>query len=613
MSTNAPGNRAEVKDTNAGTNTSFKSNAAPAAPRVTSWGAAGQMGLSRSATSEELGKGMKALEEALKDSRDISGEFTLLAIDGQANNNLTLSSIVVAGTHPDAPNVVSYSVLLLEGSGDPIAPLNKNVMGRPISVSRYASDVMNDYYVDAVREVVASRFAGMSLQQNSGITVPRGFRWDAKDAVKDLLVTATRAAGLGLTLASKSYAPLNVAHIDPRSSLQVTPDFEGADMQDYVGRPVRADLRVALSAVNNQANQQQLNGPARSEPIGIASGFVDLAWAPVAPSNTFGQQQGPLQKFAARLVLTTVENFRCADIGNQLLVMLSACRLLEGGNWMQAFLPRVSMNNPLRDASVLEIEGNLGNDPSGWGNPPDLKSGNVSTMELGKFLGNLIRPDVNMAMDVSRLGPDTYFNGIFEMATRVGPLGDLARTEILRAADELVNGNLAQYFNGNSPVLPDPDIILMGHYAGPDGRRLDIRNLDYVGVMNQVGRTNPTEGAIWSDTFANTSKDIDLRLVERKDKIQQILPDVVFTDVAYRVMIDPAFLVGFAKAAQASGLTMALGASNSAEFQSSRGTASWAGTGVNTNNFGVFNSGGFGGQRQNVGGYSSAAGSRYAV
>jgi len=243
-----------------------------------------------------------------------------------------------------------------------------------------------------------------------------------------------------------------------------------------------------------------------------------------------------------------------------------------------------------RDIGALNIEGNISNDPSGYDKLFDTKDSSFDGLALQRLITSLFMPGMFFSLRVSEAGADTWYNSVFKAAADGNPN---AITAILAAANTLTNGNFQKFYtSGQSPVLKNEDRVHSGYWSD-GGVKSDLADIDYLAVMNLVGRNDPTVGAAWTNTFYGTSEPLNVRLAARWKMINEITGGTaVLTGYARLVTFTNEFIEAFGKAVAATGLTMRqIGNTDNALFQQRAGASFLAGADVAPGVTGMFNSG----------------------
>jgi hypothetical protein len=398
--------------------------------------------------------------------------------------------------------------------------------------------------------------------------VPRTFNFDDAEAVRLLVVNAYVAIEQQM-FHEQGYPEVNLAEVSRDAFLQTSVLYGQPEAISATQLPIRADLRMNVMAVSNeQASNDTVNNAKPSELLGELAGFIEPVFAPIQNpmGGFFGQpmqasqalgfygQQQPTQKFFARLVLTRLLSMGSVSPGMQELMLAAGLNLTEGGAWWTYFRSPKGINPQgtaanRRDIGALNIEANVYNEEGGWGAP--LRTGDASWDDaaLGKFLMTAVAPTLAVALDVSTCSDDTYYNDVFAYAASPGADGDAARKTLLEYADFITGGRFRHHYKGNgNPVVINEEYVLNGYYHRGDGTKADVREVDYLAVMNVLGRTNPQMGAAWSDAmFSNAPR--EKNELAQKQIIQDVLgANVNWTGRSRRVTVMGDFMDPYRKA-----------------------------------------------------------------
>lgn len=519
--------------------------------------------LSRTPAAEILTKAILALGEVYKTKVEKPWNVSLLPIDNSKETNLAFSGIAICVHRTDIPALgVAYHTLILEESGEPLTPRVDNYRGTPFEIQRVTSDAFDELYNKSVADIVARAFPNAKISKFDGEVVPRGFDFDDKAALNTLALNAQLPCYTALEIGDPTFADLDLTSFDHDSTLAVRITFNEQQKIDYVNLPVRNDINIALTASSINRNQTSLNVNTQDRTKLIASigGYIDPIWAPLDNVQYAYNQGVPQPKFAARFVITNMENVTQTTIPAQLLALTAGMVLRENNNWFPYFSPRQKESGgkrdvDLRDIGAINIEGNLSNNPNGYDTFIDTKAATFTPQELGRLIQTLFRPGIHFSLRVSECGADTWYNSPFLAAAQCD-LG--AIRAILAAADTLTGHNFSQHYGTNeSPVLQNAERIHTGYYVGPDGIRRDIADIDYLAIMNLVGKSDPTVGAAWANTFLNNDEPLHQRLYKRKKMIESVTNgEVTYTGFARIVTFTGRFIEALAKACAQAGLDM---------------------------------------------------------
>lgn len=523
----------------------------------------------------------------------------LMPVDSGIHTNLRLSSLVVA-LRPLSTNItkLSYHTLLLEASGEPLPPRTVNLGPTQLTEDVYSEAVMDDVYAAAVADLVGNNNPGYECRPVSAEVVPRTFNWEDPSAVSAIMANAVAAALVDLGENIGTISEINMANNARDAELQATISYRNPERISAAGLPMRADLGVRLSAVSRErTDSSSVNNQRQSRDIANSAGFIDLLWAPAAPQQGYTPYAQPVatQKFAPRYVLTLMEASWNMTLGVQLLALISTMQMAENASWFSYFKPQPAMGQrtgeiDLRDIGAINIEGNMLKEPGEFGTKIDTKTSTFDDRQLGQLLSALVHPNLTIALDVPTCSSETWYNEVF---TAAAAGNGSAMQAILRTADTLTNGNFSGFYQGQgNPVVPFEEIVLNGYYTDRSGAKRDVRDFDYLAIMNMAGEKDPEVGAAWSDTILRTGEPLIKRLEARKSIVRKLVGEVTYTGTSRRITIDAHFLEALAKGLAKAGVAMrTINPAAGSDFQSNRGVAGFVqNTGVSPQASGLFSS-----------------------
>jgi hypothetical protein len=514
--------------------------------------------MGRTPASEVLSKLNKALSEVYAEAADKSFEITLLPIDLNSTNTLGVSVLVVALRDRQNPEAgVAHHTLVVEASIEQPAPRFEVINGVNTEIIRTVGEAYDPIMQQTVAEAINRAFSQTRQLAASAEVVPRDFNITDSASLFALAANAVFACSSELETSNPDFKDLNLVHADRDSNLTVRTTFGNPQSRNAVGQPIRSDVLIEFSAAPlSQGAAQQTQAVERTSSVARIAGFMDLVWDPAQmQQNYMYQNTSNFQRYAARFVSTALESTQLLTIGAQLLALIPALSLRENNQWVQAFR-RQSFSNKIdmHDIGAIGIEANFENNPNGVGTRIDTQSDSFKPEHLHKLIASTIKPGLILSLDVPECGPETWYNDVFAAAAENNPRANAA---IINAAMQLTNGAFAKYFPNNGQVAIDENNrIHMGHYSDSTGVRKDIRDFDYLAVMNLVGEKDPQIIRDWSDTFLRTQYPLPLRMARRKQIIAALCGDVVFTGFARRVTFTPEFIGALEKACSDVGLAI---------------------------------------------------------
>jgi len=564
--------------------------------------------MGRTPASEVLSKLTKALSLVYEESGDKNFEITPIAIDMNSTISLGVSILVIALRDKTALDAgVAYHTLILEASAEAPAPRFETINGINTEIIRSIGEAYDKEMIAVAAEAVAKAFPQSRQLPISACVVPRDFNLADQQAVYQLAANTIFACSSELETSYNGFQDLNLNNAMNDSYLTVRTTFGNPQINNATNQPIRSDIVIDFSAAPiNQGGQQPQQTVERVSSIARISGFMDLVWDPAQmPQNIYYQptQQNSFQRYAARFVGTALESTSLLTIPAQLLALLPALSLRENNQWVQAFRSHgFSDGVDMHDIGAIGIEVNFDNAPSGFGSRIDTRADSFKPEHLHKLIASTVRPGLILSLDVPECGPETWYNEVFSAAASGHPGANKA---IIDAANCLTNGIFSKYFGGGQVALDEYNKIHLGHYTDRQGVRRDIRDIDYLAIMNLVGEKDPSIIRDWSDTFLKTNYDLRLRLAGRKKIITGIFSDVVFTGFARRVTFETSFIEALAKSSIEAGLNIRSVTSYADLGSYERATAGFAGQTLMSGDMtGLFNRGGLGNATP-MGGYRS--------
>ena len=550
----------------------------------------GRAPIGRGVGSETLTRLQAALAEVYKQA-NAEVEITLIPLDNTSEVALAFSALVVCLRYKNSPDLgVAYHTLIVEATGEKIPAKFEQINNTQVEIFRVAGDACDAILLAKVSEKVRAAFPQSRIYNAEACVVPRVFNTEDKVAVHQLALNAGLAVSTELDIRQKDFQDMNLATSAHDSNLTVTLSFARQQLENSVGEPVRSDL--LLSFTSQQQNQQQsasINSGDRTARIAELSAFIDLVWAPSAQQGggynpyAIGQQQQVTQKYAARMVITNMRSTIASTPPAQLLALVTALSVRDDNNWIQAFRPTpiTGKEVDVHDIGAIGIEANFENSPTNFGTRINTKSDTFRPEMLGQLISATITPGLVISLDVPECGPETWNMSIFAAASN----GSVEATEaIYNAANQLTNGNFGRHFSLGSQMFADlGNRVHTGYYIDSNSVKRDIRDIDYLAVMNLVGERDPQAIRDWSDTFTRTQFPLAQRLAARKRTIMALTgQSAEFTGFAQRVTFTHAFMEALAVACKETGLAIRINTPlNSGDFNNERGVAGFIGSAIN--------------------------------
>lgn len=500
--------------------------------------------------------------------------FRFLVLDSnQLQVNYSSILVCMKEVYKGATHIGVYD-LMIEGSGRPLQPNITTIDGHTIETIFAASDIYNHKsHWDTVKKFVIDTFGINAQVHDAGCTViPTELDKDIPvERFQDWLHNSVQAVWAVLDIKLGSEAPaFTLAEFGEKDVLTARSEYGSVHGTNLVGLPVREDIELTVSATNNADTQGLDMRPPRE--LTRVTGYIDLMFNPQQQQpQQFGgfpamqQPQMPGIMYQPRLVLTSVESMTdVVTMELQLLALSTAVQLGRGGNWWNAFRrplktyseganARKGIN--LRDVGAIGYEIKDPTNPSQPGNKIDTSATNFGDQQFAQMMGMFFNQQLLYTMDIEEAGELSWLQQTFIAAANKN---EDARASILQAANRLTLGRFEKHFPFDAPVcFDDADRIHLGYYTNSDGHLRDLRELDYLAILNLAGKDDPTLVEKWERTHLDRNIPLAVRLHERKTIIDRLLSgSVVVKGFARRITFSEQFIKALSDAIEEAGLSV---------------------------------------------------------
>lgn len=548
-----------------------------------------------------VGADLKALEAkvaALYDQYKATLIVKLLPLDVQLVPEIACSALVVAVRLRDTNlKLAAFHTLVLAGTAGDLQPRVGHFGGSQYEIKQLPDGAWQPAMKTFVQGEVARAF-GIETQycvDMDATTIPADFRIDDDRLINSVGTNAIVACNTELENCLPDFADLDLVDAQAGGeALSSRVTFNDTLVYDAVGRPVRADIQIAMSAepIKN-GNGYQNN---RVTPVAQLTGYVELqpdvdpkliqaqpGFAPASGfANTWAQApQVTKQPYQALFVITSMETAQLQTPPAQLLALVQAMMLQYNNVWANSLMPRPAGRGremDLRDIGALGYEVPFQRDEStGMGLRVETKQSSFNQEAFAYLLSKWVQPGLAFALDVSDAGPDTWYNGVFAGAAQ-GSAEAVA--EIIRAANTLTRNKFSPIYArlGGTGQIVDTRVsrVHRTSYVDPDGNLRDGRDYDYTAMANLRGDKNLRDLEVYSNSFLSNDP-IEARLAERArllDSMVQLSYDGMMT----RVHFEAKFMQALAEACAATGLTLRPIVPNSDYGRVGRATVQFAGS-----------------------------------
>lgn len=496
----------------------------------------------------------------------------LVLDSNQLQVNYSSVLVCMKEVHAGQTHIGVYD-LLIESSGRPLQPNISSIDGHTIETIFTPSDVYNhNSHWETVKKFVIDSFGVNAQIHDAGCTViPTEMDKDiTADRFQKWLHNAVQAnvAVLDAKLNTEAGA-FTLADFGDKDILTARSEYGSVHGVNIVGLPVREDIELTVSASNSAETAGLDMRPPRE--LTRVTGYIDLMYNPQQPAQPqFGgfamqQPQMPGVMYQPRLVLTNVEAVTdVVSMELQLLALSTAIQLGRNGNWWSAFRrplksygetanARKGIN--LRDVGAIGYEIKDPANPAQPGNKIDTAAVNFGDQQFAQMMGMFFNQSLLYSLDVEEAGELSWLQQTFIAAANKN---EDARKSIVIAANRLTLGCFEKHFQFDAPVcFDDSDRIHLGYYTNSDGHQRDLRELDYLAILNLAGKDDPTLVEKWERTHLDRNIPLPVRLHERKTIIDRLLSgSVVVKGFARRITFSEQFIKALSDAIEEAGLSV---------------------------------------------------------
>lgn len=545
-------------------------------------------GMSRAATSQAMRAIIEITDKIAEGEPDQPVKYTFFPLDGE-KEGLLISALVVVATLKNPGNdslYASHHTLLLAQTARGASAVEAQAQfGQNIKYERLV--VPSEAYDATLRarvvEVVQGAFPGYALIDADACVVPSDLDLRSEEAVRNVMANATTAAS---TMLASQVA--DDGWVIDQNVLQHTfqTDIKSSwhHLADLTGQPVRGDVVLEMSMLTGRPQTQQNTGEFQYNTsqarklLTQLMGYIDTVSTPpqqvssFAPNANIAQTPEQLRIYTPRLVIT---NMDAPDEAVELPVILQGLgtvqALINEHRWIGA-LVKQHVNGAahqegglnIRDLSAIGLEapqqvlpGMMLTELPKPGRLP-LNSANVNEAMLAAAIQTYYNLDTMLvSLDVPECGASSWITAPFAAAAR----GDKnAERDIIEAADLLTGNRFSEIYkaaNGGvhrPPVFNDNMYVNLGFYYGQGGVKRDIRDIDYLAVLNMTGDSELETINDWANLQANADIDPMFRLASTREIQSRLFESLTITGRAVRVTFNPAFIFALAEAVAQAGL-----------------------------------------------------------
>lgn len=522
---------------------------------------AGVMGL-RSAfggavASTAAGEAVRKYFESFKKTIDEGQlQYKLHILDAQlAPAVLSCIMLSSVGQAANGRTVVAVATMIVAASGPRPNPQQIAIQGQTVEILATPGDIANDPLWEKVKAEVSKTYGQVDIY-DAGMSVIHS-ELDAADSTRMLRVLsdAAEACFRALDEILGGVVPkfnLGMINRSDRVTARVTYNQEG--VESSCGLPVRTGVTIETNGSTSTNNSDPWS--VSQVEMTAVDGYMDLIY--VRPQPPVYGAAPMTQHFFGRYNITQMKSrLGAVTLEIALLALHSATLLSKNMAWAAAFRPRNTRPGEvnLRDIGAVGFDIPQLVGETQQGRKIDTTSVMFDLNMLHDLLTKAVHPNILYSMDVEERGSSSWLDLVFISAAQRDPV---AYQRIIDAANTLTEGRFAHCFKGGDIAYDDRNRIHLGYYIdGRTNQRRDIRDVDYLAMLNHVGETDMTLVAEFDRTYSDLDRPLELRLKRRFDILQQILGDSMkVTGYARRVTFTPNFLDALGTAIQQGGFNI---------------------------------------------------------
>lgn len=519
-------------------------------------------GVGRKRPAADLAAMLATFEEEFKSFTNASvipeaQNFKLIMVDRNRLGKKVDLLLAVLPVQKDGETYAAIHTLLIEDANDQYEPVNLQLGGKQLRYSTVVGDVYTQELWGTIVSVV-SESSGIQIKAfDAGHqSLPQEMDIKDKDAIHKIAFFASEAlTRVALNEIVRTSADIvSLADLGESTIASAAIDFRNVNDLTAAGLPLRSDFNVKLrysdgvkSAGEGQTDKAFDLGS--QIPLGGAEGYVDLSYR--EPANAMPGQAQSTQHYFANVILTrldTDQDFITPEL--QVLSLLGSTLIGRNINWARSWSQsfRGLNGDQMHDIGAIGYEL-----PGPDGSPAgriDTTSASFDDGALARLVLTAIHEKPMISIDVEESGELSWLNRTLIDAAE-GSVD--ANNSLITAFDNLTNGNFSRLWQGGDLIVDNGNRIHLGYYIDEQGNRRDIRELDYLAVLNRFAEIDPSMIVKWQGTFDDLDTDAEVRLAEREEMIRKMLGGTVrITGYARRLTFAPNLLdVGLEAAAEA--------------------------------------------------------------
>jgi len=499
----------------------------------------------------------KRIEEFQGQDRDM---YTVQLLDNKTSRtHYSLVLITKAAQKGSEVYAATYGYLI-ESSASKLPPRNFNWQNQQYSLQTCPSDAVDGDLISRINEHLTTNFlptdAKISVVQVQVLPNEFVLNDDSTQVIERFLFNATQALSTELVKGGVvQEQPASAKLIANGGQPIVGRDNDPPPLFDSVGLPIRSDFAISLrqSTETNQ-NVWRPNDVAQPD-LTRLEGYMDLDYRDPRLGqqgfvNGYPDPNAHLKIYTPRFVITRLDVLTEIITPELVLLALSTAAFVGLNNmWLEAFRPRKSNDDiNLRDITAIGLETPL------TGQLERLPAPGLS--DLPKFYQMLLlgmTSDIRFSLDIDEAGDQTWLLSDFYRASH-GDAGGVQN--IIAAANRLTNGIFGTRWSTNNRIAIDENNrIALGYWNDDAGQKRDLRELDYVAMLNLTADRDITRLHDWNATFnAQTGEPLEVRLERRERIARELIASYTLKGWARRIVLAPEFIITLANSIAEAGL-----------------------------------------------------------
>lgn len=508
--------------------------------------------MARSNVGETLGAYLKGMQQVLADDPNgLAAKFTLVPVDGQSAGLIT-NCIALVGVAGDVAAVYTY---ILEGDNT-LMPRTYKERGVEYEIPSVAGDLYCEELWERISSTVQGQFPGKELRivDTGGMVLPSELSADDANHLRVILYRSTNAI-YEFQKSQMDEADVLFFNAAEWRNLYYSArcDFRPGQTETGTGLPVRRDISITLTGADQ--NQHDKHSVLQhQQQLSRLNGYVDFVYVGKQPgADQFGRPIMTERQYLPRLIITDTNTaLNSITLELQLLSLATASVMQVEDCWMQVFQKSFTAKGKEQSLDLQSL--------AGFGHELGVVvDTNDDQWNLVEFMRRYTLHDqLTYTLHVEETGDLTWIQSLLRDAAEGPAHSPAAYDEVIAAANRLTDGHFATYFKAGDEIgQVERDRVILGYYFDATGVRRDVRDIDYLAMLNLFGATDMATVEEFGNTFlAETGPDYE-RLDRRVRILRSALSDQLHVKgYATPVNLNPAFLNALYDGIQAAGLTM---------------------------------------------------------